>query len=98
MLLAVSATGSVACGGGHATNAHSLRVCPFKVGDVVTRNGAGAEVPKPGNGVNGNADRVNGFAEITITTSPGGVVTIQSRSSEHPAKVTERCQLPIGAP
>jgi hypothetical protein len=73
---------------------HTPPPCAFYVGDDVSRGGAGASVPKPGNGVTGNVDRVDGFSEITITTSTDGVVTVRYRNDRHPAYVEESCQLP----
>jgi hypothetical protein len=60
--------------------------CRFNVGDTVVRGGIGAVVPARGEAVGGYADGPSGGAEITITTTLSGLVTIDPGG--------ESCQLP----
>jgi hypothetical protein len=60
--------------------------CQFDVGDIVVRAGIGAAVPARGEAVGGYADGPAAGTEITITTSPAGIVTIDPGG--------ESCQLP----
>jgi hypothetical protein len=94
-VLAIALSGSTACSTGPGTAHPKLPICTFKVGDTIRRDGVGAVVPDLGKAVNANADFVNsGFAELTISTTNGGIVTVHSSSSSDSSPAPdERCQL-----
>jgi hypothetical protein len=60
----------------HPKQALTVPACAFDVGDVVFREGIGATVPALGEAVGGYADGPSSGTEITIETSPTGLVTI----------------------
>jgi hypothetical protein len=70
----------------------TLPVCPFGIGDSVTRAGGGATVPERGQAVGGNFDGVNQSGSIQIETGLDGVVTIKSKVTGQ-AELVEICQL-----
>jgi hypothetical protein len=69
-----------------STRRPAIATCQFDVGDIVVRAGIGAAVPARGEAIGGYADGPSGGTEITITTSPAGLVTIDPGG--------ESCQLP----